>query len=136
MGKFLAAVTLFIITLIITLIYPLIIKFNGYISPTETLCTYIGFFLLGCSFISVGLFISSLTENQITAAIGTFGALLILWIMEWITQNIQSGARSGLIFIVFLIVLLSMIIDSVTKNIYFSSLLGMIGLIITFIAYF
>lgn len=136
LGKFLAAVTLFIITLIITLIYPLIIKFNGYISPTETLCTYIGFFLLGCSFISVGLFISSLTENQITAAIGTFGALLILWIMEWITQNIQSGARSGLIFIVFLIVLLSMIIDSVTKNIYFSSLLGMIGLIITFIAYF
>lgn len=135
-GKFLASSVLFLITLLVTFIYPLIIKFNGYISPTEVLCTYIGFFLLGCSFISVGIFISSLTENQITSAIGTFGALLILWIMEWITQNIQSGVRSGIIFAVILVAIVVFIINLTVKNPYFSGIIGFIGLLIVLAIYF
>ncbi|SKB00411.1 ABC-2 type transport system permease protein [Caloramator quimbayensis] len=135
-GKFLASATLFFITLVITLIYPLIIKFNGYIAPSEVLCTYIGFFLIGCSFIAVGTFISSLTENQISSAIGTFGALLILWIMEWITQNVQSGIKSGLIFALILTALIVIIINSTVKNPYFSGVAGIIGLLIVFTVYF
>lgn len=135
-GKFLASSVLFLITLVITLIYPLIIKFNGYVAPTEVLCTYIGFFLIGCSFIAVGTFISSLTENQISSAIGTFGALLILWIMEWITQNVQSGIKSGLIFALILIAIIVIIINSTVKNPYFSGIAGVIGLLIVLSVYF
>ena len=43
------------------------------------LCGYAGTFLLGCAFLSLGLFTSSLTQNQIVAAVISFGLLLILW---------------------------------------------------------
>ena len=45
---------------------------------------YLGLLLLGGCFISVGLFISSLTKNQIVAAIATFVTFLFLWVITWI----------------------------------------------------
>lgn len=45
----------------------------------------IGFFLLGSAFLAIGLFFSTLTENQIVAASVTFAFLLGLWVLEWIT---------------------------------------------------
>lgn len=135
-GKFMASIMLFLITLGITVLCPIIIKLNGYISPTEVLCTYIGFFLLGCSFISVGIFISSLSENQISSAVGTFGILLLLWIMQWITQSIHGNARSGFIFACILIALICLIIYYTVKNPYFTGIIGIIGFILILITYF
>ena len=43
----------------------------------------LSFVLSGCAFLAIGLFISSLTKSQITACIGTLGALLILWMVGW-----------------------------------------------------
>jgi ABC-2 type transport system permease protein len=48
------------------------------------LAAYLGLLLLGSGFIAFGLFISSLTRNQIVAAVGTFTLFLILWILDWL----------------------------------------------------
>ncbi|RLB13189.1 MAG: ABC transporter permease [Deltaproteobacteria bacterium] len=87
LGKFLAAFTLFLVMLFLTLVYPLFMFI--YSSPeTGTLASgYLGLVLLAASFMSLGLFISSLTENQIIAAIATFGMLLIFWIVQWVGHN-------------------------------------------------
>ena len=45
---------------------------------------YLGLLLLGGCFVSVGLFISSLTKNQIVAFVATFGVFLMLWVITWI----------------------------------------------------
>ncbi|MBN1688656.1 MAG: ABC transporter permease subunit [Candidatus Omnitrophica bacterium] len=45
---------------------------------------FLGFWLLGCAYLSLGLFISSISENQVISAIVTFGCLLIFWILEWV----------------------------------------------------
>src|SRR5690606_11387469 len=62
-GKYFAAVFLFFITLLITAIYPFILNLFGHVYLTAIFTAYIGFFFMGCTFISLGIFISSLTEN-------------------------------------------------------------------------
>jgi ABC-2 type transport system permease protein len=48
---------------------------------------YLGLLLLGGCFLSVGLFISSLTKNQIVAAVITFSVFLMLWVIDWMASD-------------------------------------------------
>jgi ABC-2 type transport system permease protein len=98
LGKYFAAVAVFLITLIITFLYPLQLSFVGDISVSEISGGYIGIFLLGSAFIAVGLFVSSLTENQVVAAVVTFGLLLLMWILDFLQQGLPVDRFSGLVF--------------------------------------
>ncbi len=82
LGKFLAACTVFALTLVCTLLYVVILSAYGSISFGEVLVNYLGFFLTGCCLIAIGLFISALTESQVTAAIATFGTILLVYLMD------------------------------------------------------
>ncbi len=79
-GKYLAAITVFFATLVITLIFPIILSIFGMPSFGEIFSGYLGFFLLGSALIAVGVFISSVTENQVISALMTFFALLFIYI--------------------------------------------------------
>jgi len=50
------------------------------------LAGYLGLLLLGTAFLGLGMLASSLTENQIVAAVSAFGALLLLWVIGWSTE--------------------------------------------------
>lgn len=88
MGKFLAACTVFLATLLITFVYVTILSAYGVISWGQVFANYFGFFLTGCCLISVGLLISAMTESQVTAAIATFGAMLLLYLIDSIAAMI------------------------------------------------
>lgn len=83
LGKYLAAVTVFAVTLLISLIFPIILSLFGQPAYGEIITGYIGFFLLGSALISIGVFISSVTESQVIAAIGTFFILLLIWMGDY-----------------------------------------------------
>ncbi len=51
-----------------------------------TLCAYAGLFLMGAAFLSLGMFSSALTRNQIVAAVISFGALLLFWVIGWLSS--------------------------------------------------
>lgn len=90
LGKLAAAMAVFGIALALTIIYPLILL--GFTTPAwgKIIGNYIGFFLMGSAFVSIGIYISSLTENQIIAAVATFGVLFLLYLAEWfgsVTSN-------------------------------------------------
>ncbi|HHX01208.1 MAG TPA: ABC transporter permease [Firmicutes bacterium] len=82
LGKYFAAVTVFAITLLLTCLYPFAISFFGELAVWEIVGGMIGFFLLGCVAIAIGVLISSVTDNLISAAIGTFGALLAIMFID------------------------------------------------------
>lgn len=82
-GKYLASLLLLFVMLGLTTVYPIITYFLYDIDITPLFAGYLGLFLLGSSFIACGLLASSLTENQIVAALGTYGMLLMFWFLTW-----------------------------------------------------
>jgi len=84
MGKFLGAMALYAVMLLVTTIHIAILFIYGRPELRPIVTAYIGLFLLGGCFISMGLLISSLTKNQIVAGMVTFAVFLLLWIINWI----------------------------------------------------
>jgi ABC-2 type transport system permease protein len=83
-GKFLALVAVFCAIIVPLFVYPLLIRFvGGEYEIRVFLLGMSGLVLLGMSFLSLGLFVSSLTKSQIISVSVTFGALLLFWIIGW-----------------------------------------------------
>ena len=78
LGKYLSMITVFAATVLVAALCPLIIMANGTAYLAADYASLLAYFLLGCVYISIGLFLSSLTESQIIAAVSTFGVLLLL----------------------------------------------------------
>jgi ABC-2 type transport system permease protein len=134
-GKYLAAIAVFLLTILITGLYPLIMSWHGFIPLSEILGGYIGFFLLGASFIAVGLFVSALTDNQVSAAVITFGALLLIWLSDSLQQVLPSDTLSGLIFAALILVGLALIVRQATKNMAVTLGVALIGALAVGISY-
>lgn len=96
LGKFLAALALFGIILLCTLIYPLILYYSGGHPDLGPIASgYLGLLLIASAMLAIGTLTSSLTENQIVAAVMSFGILLLLWIID-AAGNIATGAAAVL----------------------------------------
>ncbi|MBU1108390.1 MAG: ABC transporter permease [Candidatus Riflebacteria bacterium] len=90
-GKFLACFVLYLVLILLTLQYPLILSW--YSTDFDVGPIYSGYFglvLLGAAYISLGLFASTLTENQIIAAMISFGGLMLFWIFGWAKHAFES----------------------------------------------
>lgn len=136
LGKYFASVLFFFVTLLITGIYPIILAFYSEVAMAPIITAYIGFGLMGAAFISVGIFISSLTDNQVTAAVGTFGALLIIWIIDGVTQVMPTSRAAGIILAVILVCVLTLIIYYSTKNTYITAFINIVGIAVVIIINF
>ncbi|MBU3184633.1 ABC transporter permease [Clostridium estertheticum] len=131
LGKYFAAVAIFTISLLITVLYPLILSMFGTVSPSEIFTGYIGMFLLGATLISIGLFVSSLTENQVTSAVISFGVLLFIFLIDSIEQALPSTRISSIIFVLVMVGIFAFGVYFSTKNIYAASGTAVAGIIIT-----
>ena len=136
LGKYLAMVTIMAIPCLIYLIFPLIIKAQGtaYIL-VDYLAIFVSF-LLGCVYIAIGMFVSSLTESVIIAAIGAFGILLLTYLWSGILNFIPSAAWANAVAVAVLLSLVVLAIWNMTKNIVISGVLELIvvaGTIITYV---
>lgn len=89
-GKFLASLLVLAAMLALTGLLAVFPFLYGNPELAPVLNGYLGLLLMGAAFLAIGIFFSSLTENQIVAAILTFGALLLFWILNW-----ASGSASG-----------------------------------------
>jgi len=91
LGKFLAAVVLLIVVLILTLLYPLALSwYYPDVNWPPLFACYLGLFLLGLAFISVGLLLSATTDSQAIAAMGTLGVLVLFWSLTWNEQAVNE----------------------------------------------
>ncbi len=90
LGKVFAAFSVFLLSLLLSLVYPVIISIYSKPAVSEIAAVYIGFFLMGISYISIGVFISSLTENQIISAVSTFVILFVLNLADMLTTVVTN----------------------------------------------
>ncbi len=89
LGKYLAALTLFVIAVSIVFVYAMFLSYYGTVVWATLLANYFAIIILGAAFIAVGLFISSLTENQMASAVASFLALMLLYMLDTIGSGIS-----------------------------------------------
>lgn len=124
LGKYLSMITIYAIPIIIASIYPPIMGRYGTVSYAMAYTAILGFFFLGCAQIAVGLFLSSVTESQVIAAVLTFGVLFCSFVMEGIESFFSDTALSSMLAVLVLAVLLALVIYQMTKDVLLSSVIG------------
>lgn len=97
LGKFFAAAATLMTGVAFTLIYPIVMSFYGKVPFAENCGAYIGFVLFCASIISIGAFMSALTESQVIALISSYGAVILTVVMDWAARNIATGKVSSLL---------------------------------------
>jgi ABC-2 type transport system permease protein len=85
-GKFLAALGFLAVMLVLTLAYPAVLFIYGRPDPGELFGGYLAMLLFGAAAMAVGLFASSLTQNQIVAAVISWAVFLVLWVFDGAAQ--------------------------------------------------
>jgi ABC-2 type transport system permease protein len=96
LGKFAGAMLLYMAMLAVTLLHVGFLFLYGQPEWKPLATGYLGLVLMGGCFISVGLFISSLTKNQIVAGMATFAVFLMLWVINWIGSFVGPTAQAVL----------------------------------------
>ena len=124
LGKYLSMVTIYAIPVVISAFYPLIMGKYGVISYPMAYVAVIGFFFLGCAQIAVGLFLSSVTESQVIAAVLTFGILFCSYMMDGIESFFSDTAVSSMVAFLAIAIVIGIVVYQLTKNIIFSSCVG------------
>jgi ABC-2 type transport system permease protein len=95
-GKFLGAMLLYAAMLAVTMLHMAILFIFGDPEWKPIATGYLGLLLMGGCFLSLGLFISSLTKNQIVAAMATFAVFLMLWVINWISTFVGPTTQTVL----------------------------------------
>jgi ABC-2 type transport system permease protein len=95
-GKFAGAMLLYAAMLAVTLIHMAVLFIYGTPEWKPIATGYLGLLLMGGCFLSLGLFISSLTKNQIVAAMSTFAVFLMLWVINWISSFVGPTTQAVL----------------------------------------
>ena len=134
-GKYFAMVTILAVPCVVYLLFPLMIKAQGTAYILVDDLSILVFFLLGCVFIAIGMFISSLTESQIIAAIGTFGALLVLYIWNGLLSFVSSAAWVNAIAVALILSCVVFVVWQMTRNIIISAVLETVVIISCVVTY-
>lgn len=134
-GKYLALVTVYAIPILVLCTYPLIISKFGTVDFGTAYTAILGFFLLGCANIAIGLFMSALTESQVIAAVLTFVLLFAFYMMNGISSFFSKTSMSTCVTFGLLILAAAIIVYTMIKNVLISAAVGVIGEVILVIVY-
>lgn len=135
LGKYFAMVTVFLIPVLISCLCPLIIKANGEAYLLTDYASILAFFLLGCIFIAIGMFISALTESQVIAAVGTFGILFVLCLWSDLISFLPSSEMGTVIGLLIFVTVFALIVWGVTRNWFVAAILEAAGIVSCFLVY-
>ncbi len=137
MGKYFSMMTIFAVPVLIFCFFPLIIKAQGTAYLKVDYCSILMFFLLGCVYISIGMFLSSLTESQIIAVISTFGVLLLVYLWDSLAQFMPASAVGNAIALAAFWTIVALVVFEMMKNWVAAAILEVIGvaaIVITYVA--
>ena len=139
-GKYLAILTVFLVNVLIICMYPLFMADYGEIPFLASYSAIGGFFLMGAVYFAVGLFISSITENQIISAVVTFAVILLSFMMQYMTGIVPSkpmptAVVTAVFFVVLAVLYYILFRNNVHNALLISGIIGVVGIIGVIIAY-
>lgn len=145
LGKYLALVSLFAMVMLFVSIYPIILQNLANAAATDGV-TYtvnyavaygstLGFFLMGCAYIAMGVFISSLTESQVIAAVAIGVLNIFTMMMASIANMLPSNKIFMLVFFLVLIAVLAFCLNLWIHNVWVSALVGILAEVVLAVLY-
>lgn len=135
LGKYLAMISVVAIPNLIFCLFPLLIKMNGTVYLKTDYISIGVFFLLGCVYVAIGMFMSALTESQMIAFITTFGLLLILYLWNGIIGFLPSSAIGSLIGLIVVFTIIIAYVYHMTENWMLSAVLEVLGIVASVATY-
>ncbi len=135
MGKYLAMMTVFAVPMAVLCVCPLIIKAHGNASLGTDYAAMLAFYLMCGAFIAMGMFISSLTESQIIAAVGTFALMLVLYLWDSLMQFLPTSATGTVVGLVIIVTVLALIVYAMTKSWTAAGIVEVLGLVVLAVLY-
>ena len=138
LGKFLAAEVIFLIVIALTLLQPLvtILHFKGTLNTAFTLGGYLAFFLLGTSFIAIGMFISSLTENQLIAAVITIVVFMLMNLTNGLYNVFPSSRYFSLGALIVALAIILFLIYRAIHEVIITGIVGVAALLALLVTFF
>lgn len=115
-GKYLAMLVVLLVPTAIMGLYPLILSQFGTVLLQTAYGALTGFFLLGACLLSIGLFVSSVTENQVAAAVITLVVMLVLYFMSGLASYVSTAASASLTALIIVAAVLCLVLYLLTKN--------------------
>lgn len=116
LGKYFAMICVLVIAIVVMAFYPMILSSFGTVSLPSAFVALLGLLLLGASLISVCMFMSSLTESQVIAAVTGFGVTLLLYFINAVAALVPSTPSASLWVLIILEILLAVVCYVTTKN--------------------
>ncbi|MBO7377175.1 MAG: ABC-2 transporter permease [Clostridia bacterium] len=134
-GKYLALISVFAIAVLGMAFVPVILSLFGSVPFASTYSALFGFLLLGCALIAVCMFLSSLTESQIIAAVIGIGAMLAFYLMNGLSSLIPSDRATSFVCFLVLCAAAGLVIGLLTKNVWIGAAAGAVTAVPTVIIY-
>jgi len=117
LAKYFAMVTVLALPTAVMCLYPIILSFYGTVNFSAAYGAILGFFALGCALIAIGMFLSSLTESQVIAAVLTFAVFILMYLMTGLSSLIPATAGASLLAFLVSAALLAAVLYSLTRNV-------------------
>ncbi|MCR4717320.1 MAG: ABC transporter permease [Lachnospiraceae bacterium] len=128
LGKYLAVVTLFAITLLVLFLFPVILSFYADVAWPSVFTGFLGYLLLGCSLISIGFFISTLTENQIVSAVVSAVLVLMFFFLNNLADSFPGRARYSIMMLGVVVIGIMILFYTSTHKYLPSAIAGVLGI--------
>ena len=116
LGKYFAMLTVYIIPIAVISIYPLVLSRFGEFNFASAYSAILGLFFMGASLLAIGMFISSLTENQVVSAILTFVVMFVIYFSGILSSLIPATGMASFLALTAVIVLLGAIVFFMLRN--------------------
>ncbi len=127
LGKFLAVLTIFGMVMLITCLFPLIMSLYGTIPMASGYSSIFGFLLLGTAYLSIGIFISSLTESQVVAAVVTYIVFLLTILMDSIASVVPTSNKATVLIFAVAVIAVCGLLYVLMHNVIISVLVCILG---------
>lgn len=135
LGKFLAMAAVYLVPTLIVGFCPLIIKMYGTAYLAADYAALLAFFLMGCVYISIGMFVSSLTDSQIISAVVSFAILMLMQLWPSLLELIPASAMASAIGYLIIITIVCMIFYGMTKNFLVTAIAEVAGMAVVLVIY-
>lgn len=136
LGKYFAMLAVFAIPVFVMGLYPLILSLFGEVFFKGAYIALLGFFVLGAALIAICMFMSTLTESQVISAVISFGALLVMYMMNGLSTTVPTSPIASYICFFVLSIALGVVFWLLTRDYVISAIAAVVCLIPLNIFYF